>query len=235
MIDLNDYYCGGYLLVKARVLEAWEYGARHLFPSKVISLSECIASVFKLYWAWESNRERDQIIAFGIDPQQITAFAEWCSSNPDIEYPQTFKNVQAARDLVKRFLLAVSDLHLIGVGVNKQDTSLPLLQLENMQHGRIGIDKNVYEKMVFEAGGVPLGFEIASYPGDHGFGHSWLCSGIEKDALDLFGIRPNEHGFIPTYAEAKQVHDWIAEDNMQGRRSEPEPYAPWLIVSYPLD
>jgi hypothetical protein len=51
---------------------------------------------------------------------------------------------------------------------------------------------------------------------------------------ELFGIRPNQYGLISTYDEAKKVHDWIAEDNMQGTRAEPYPYDAWLLVSYPL-
>jgi hypothetical protein len=51
---------------------------------------------------------------------------------------------------------------------------------------------------------------------------------------DLYGIRPNPYGLIDTFTDAKKVHDWIAEDNLQGTRAEPEPYAPWLLVSYPL-
>ena len=78
-----------------------------------------------------------------------------------------------------------------------------------------------------------LGFEIASFA-YHDFGHSWLCSGINQDMYQLYGIHPNAYGLIDTAEDARKVYDWIAEDEMQGRRAEPEPYAYWLLVSYPL-
>jgi hypothetical protein len=33
----------------------------------------------------------------------------------------------------------------------------------------------------------------------------------------------------------KRVHNWIAEEDMQGTRGEPEPYDAWLLVDYPLN
>ena len=66
------------------------------------------------------------------------------------------------------------------------------------------------------------------------FGHSWLCSGLERDMHERFGIRANNKGLLDSYADAKQVYDWIADDAMQGARAEPEPYALWLLLAYPL-
>ena len=78
-----------------------------------------------------------------------------------------------------------------------------------------------------------LGFEILSYEYSN-LGCSWLCSGIDKDMFEQFNIRPNQFGLINSYKEAKQVYEWIAEDELQGTRGEPYPYYPWLIVQYPI-
>lgn len=51
----------------------------------------------------------------------------------------------------------------------------------------------------------------------------------------LLGLRANARVLIDTYADAKKVNDWIAEDDGKGVRAEPEPYDFWLLVSYPLD
>ncbi|MCA9885199.1 MAG: hypothetical protein KC708_19615, partial [Anaerolineae bacterium] len=65
-------------------------------------------------------------------------------------------------------------------------------------------------------------------------GCSWLCSGLEKDMFTLFGIRPNEHGLLNSLEDAMKVYEWIAEDECKGYRAEPEPYFPWLVVSYSI-
>lgn len=77
-----------------------------------------------------------------------------------------------------------------------------------------------------------LGFEVVSYW--YQLGHSWLCSGLEREMHQLFGISPNARGFIDTLEQAMQVYEWIAEDEQKGQRAEPEPYYPWLVVEYPL-
>ena len=95
-----------------------------------------------------------------------------------------------------------------------------------------GVSKVVRGGQPLAAGGQALGYELLSY--DQNINDSWLCSGIERDMADQFGIRPNAHGLIATLDEAMQVYDWIAEDEQRGHRAEPEPYYPWLLVDYPL-
>jgi hypothetical protein len=97
-----------------------------------------------------------------------------------------------------------------------------------------GVQTNhiVGEHEPLPTGGNILGFEVTSF--HFGHGHSWLCSGLERDMHELFGIRPNSYGLIDSYEEAKKAYQWIAEDKLQGTRAEPEPYYPWLIVQYPL-
>jgi len=40
---------------------------------------------------------------------------------------------------------------------------------------------------------------------------------------------------LDSYTDAKQINDWIAEDEGKGTRAEPEPYDFWLVLSYPLE
>lgn len=93
-----------------------------------------------------------------------------------------------------------------------------------------GISQQIAQHLPLEPDGNKLGHEVVSFEyGD--FGHSWICSGIHKEP---FGFSLNSHGLISSYSDARKVYDWIAEDDMQGSRAEPEPYYIWLIVSYPL-
>jgi hypothetical protein len=52
----------------------------------------------------------------------------------------------------------------------------------------------------------------------------------------LFGIRPGSYGLIQREVEARQIYEWIEEeDEMKGRRAEPEPYDYWLLIEHPLE
>jgi hypothetical protein len=84
-----------------------------------------------------------------------------------------------------------------------------------------------------ETSGEVLGFEVISFEyGD--FSHTWLCSRLDAEMNQLFGIRPNQYGLLNEYDEAKKIYEWIAEDEMMGTRAEPVPYSFWLLVSHSL-
>ena len=97
----------------------------------------------------------------------------------------------------------------------------------------MGIQKQIDQHLPLAEGGTILGFEVVSFAYSH-FGHSWICSGLQLEMDDLFGVRPGQFGLIETREAAQQVYEWIAEDHQQGHRGEPEPYHYWLLVSYPL-
>lgn len=141
-----------------------------------------------------------------------------------------FSSPLFAQRFIKRFLKNTDDLHLIGIGL-----AIELFdEWDYEQEYKNGVTKTLESKIPLETGGVLLGFEIVGRF-HYDFLHSWLCSGIHKDMDELFDIQVNARGLIDSYQDAKKVHDWIAEDEMQGGRSEPEPYVPWLFVSYPLE
>ncbi len=96
-----------------------------------------------------------------------------------------------------------------------------------------GIAGRIKQGISVDPSGTPLGYDVVSYSYSD-FAHSWLCSGLEHDMHKLFGIRTNALGLLDSFADAKQINDWIAEDEGQGRRAEPEAYDFWLLLSYPL-
>jgi hypothetical protein len=96
----------------------------------------------------------------------------------------------------------------------------------------MGVSRVATLRQELEHEGKVLGYELLGY--EESLAHSWLCSGLDREMYTVFGIRPNQHGLIDSLDEAMQVYDWIAEDEQQGHRAEPEPYYPWLLVEYPL-
>ncbi len=227
-VDLADYYAAGYVLIRANPPE-WEHLKETLKSEKLISLSTCICPMrFSINWGWIPGNQ-DNALEFGISEDRIDKFFEWCrgDANEELIMYSLFKSAKFAQQFVERFIDDTHDLHLIGIGLQKDRRQ----EWVNDPERNNRLDSRIKKGVLMESGGTPLGFEVVSYA-YHDFNHSWLCSGLEVDMKELFGIESNKHGLIDSYTEAKQVSDWIAEE--PGRRGEPEPYDFWLLVDYPL-
>jgi hypothetical protein len=236
-IDLSDYIAGGYFVVKYA-----HNGLQRsdLLPERLISLSECICQKLNIVWGWniENYDHKEQAFNFGIPTDKVEAFCEWCAGKD----PGALYSLDIAREFIAEFLADTSDVVLVGIAMYKDMVEGFLAaNKQKVYFANEGIDKEFIHGVnyVLSEGNRlptdsnPLGFEVVGYSYND-LGHSWLCSSLDKDMHELFSIRPNQYGLIDSYEDAKKVYDWIAEDEMRGTRSEPEPYYPWLIVQYPL-
>jgi hypothetical protein len=239
-IDLSDYVAGGYFVVK---YSDYGFSPSELMPERAISLSVCISERFQVYWGWRKmGRSPDKI---ELPIEKIEAFNQWnAEANAD---PDGIYDIADARYAINEFCPNDPDVLLVGVGLHHEllndfltykpypdeHPNYEVYESPTADQERSNLLKEhfVNKRMSLEKGGHPLGYEVISYL--YGWSHSWLCSGLEKDMYELFGIHPNQYGLIDRYGDAKKVYEWIAEDKMQGTRSEPEPYHPWLIVQYP--
>jgi hypothetical protein len=232
MIDLSEYYFGGYFLIRADKPD-WESLQTQQFPDKLMSLSECICPLrLSVSWGWLPGN-REAALQFGIPETKLAEFIQWCGTGfqVEIDHPSTFYTLDAVRRFITRFLTNTDNLYLVGVGVHKQLATDILSAVGKNEMPTI--KQNIEQQVALAKGGTTLGFEVACY-GYNDFWDSWLCSGLEVDMRELFGVQTGQFGLIQTREEAQQVYDWIAEDDQRGHRAEPEPYAYWLLVSYPL-
>jgi hypothetical protein len=162
----------------------------------------------------------------------------------ELGHPNVFYTLAAAQTIANEFLPDKSYLHILGIALPQ---TLVEDFLSDNQQTTFSVEKQTYEDTLYginavlreakppEAGASVIGHEVLSSYGLGQIGHSWLCSGLERDMHDLFNIRPNPHGLIDSLADAMRVYAWIAEDEQKGHRAEPEPYYPWLLVDYPLN
>jgi len=226
MIDLNDFYLEGYVLLRADH-PGWEQLKDGLLPDRLVSLSAHICPHLQIYWGWVPGN-RDAAIRFGIPEERWDAFREWCKRPLTLDAMSAFETIESARDFIQQFLPDVENLYLIGAAYPK---SLAEVDIEaTHQEGKT---TSLERRILLESGGEPLGFEVVSFA-HNDFGCSWLCNYLHKDMHELFSIRPNGYGLIEREDDARKVSEWIAEDEMKGTRAEPEPYDYWLLVSYPL-
>jgi hypothetical protein len=249
VIDLADYYSGGYCLIRANN-PGWEQLKNGLLPEKLLSLSECICPRVAVHWGWTPG-DREAALKFGIPETKLDEFVEWCSDahGVDIYHASMFYSVDAARRFVARFLPDTDGLYLIGAGLYKPLEAAGWnlypnqvkyqvkvdLQLQKGERKPEGVSDQIDQHLPLEAGGTPLGFEVICFFNSSDFADSWICNGIDEDMYELYGINPGQFGLIQTREEAQKTCEWIMEDVGDGNhRGEPLPYAYWLLVSYPL-
>lgn len=224
---LDDYYCGGYFLIRAENPE-WVKDNDAL-PKRVISLSECISQQLMITWGWIPS-DKQAALDFGIAEEKLDDFVNhWCQqTNSSDLYPGLFHTVQEARDFIEKYISKRENLYLIGIGLNHQLAGKKQFSQET---NRAGIEKLLKQKRQLERDGMVLGHEVVGF-WHSSFACSWLCNGLEVDMYEEFAIRPNQYGLISKYSDAKTILDWIMV--APESRAEPTDYLVWLLVSYPL-
>ncbi len=230
-VDLSDFYSGGYFLLRTG-RPNWPPPFGEFLPDgNLMSLSKHICEKrLSVIWGWNPG-DREAALEFGIQPEQLAEFVEWCGVDyhESMDLTSMFYSPEAARTFVKRFEVDTDNLFIIGAALPKELHNAWIHEEPDNE----GIAKQIKQGLPVDKSGELLGYDIVSYS-YHDFSCSWLCSGLEKDMNALFGIRANSKGLIDTYSDAKKVNDWIAEDEGKGIRAEPEPYDFWLLVSYPV-
>ncbi len=231
--DLTQFVSGGYFLIRASHPTKEGIFLKQV-PETLLSLSTCISrNRLAVHWGWIPGDE-EAALNFGIPSSQLEEFLHWCTSEyaSDLSIWSMFHSVAAAQRFVQRFSLDKTGLYLIGVGLPKQLVA----KWNEDEPNEEGVDSQIKQGVSLEEAGKSLGFEVASY-GYRDFSHSWLCSGLDTDMYDKFGIKPGHLGLIQSETDAKRILDWMLDDVPDGetQRGEPEPYYYWLLMSYSLE
>ncbi len=224
------FYSGGYFLIRANH-PGWEPLESELIPPQLISLSDCICPKLNVGWGWiPGNPQR--ALEFGIPQIKLEAFTNWCRT----EYTQSmdmwsmFYTPDDARAFIKRFDLDRETLHIIGTALPQ---AIEQTDWQAINDDAYGIEKRIEQHLSVEPDGALIGFEVVSF-GYGNYEHSWLCHHLHEDAHQLFGIRPNDYGLLPTFEAAMTLLKWIQADGDGGRAHHP-PYDVWALRTYPLN
>jgi hypothetical protein len=232
MIDLNDYYSGGYFLLRADKPD-WPQLKTDLLPEKLVSLSTCMCPRVSVGWGWDPG-DKQAALDFGVPAERLDEFVAWCgyASETEIGVWSMFYSIDIARQFIRRFAPDTTDLKLIGVGLPNDLAQNRWPQI--IKEGK-GVDHQIQQRLPIEAGGEILGFDVVTYSYND-FGDSWLCSDLQQEMYNLFSVIPNQYGLLNSAEDARKIYDWIAEGEKLGiHGAEPEPYDFWLILSYPLE
>ena len=232
-VDIERFVSAGYFLIRAGN-PGWDQLKTDLLPENLLSLANCISEKLNVGWGWNPG-DKPSALQFGICEEMLDEFVEWCQHDYESELGvwSMFNSPEAANRFAAHFLVNFENLHLIGVGLPKGLEEKNWREEPTEGQMICGIEKRIEQRLPLAKGGAPLGFEVISF--EYGsFGHSWLCNYLHYEIYKLFGIRTGQYGLLQKEADARQIYEWIEEDDMQGRRAEPVPYDYWLLVDYPL-
>jgi hypothetical protein len=219
-----------------------EAGPRHdlrspdLLPSRLVSLSPCIARSYQVYWAWDPAKHREDALAFGIAESRLADLLAW-ERGHGISYPNVFHTLDDARSFAGDLLPARDEVMVLGAGLPAslvdaflRDHEQEILdgQTGTKRKGSWGVPHVGSLGRPLPDGGEPLGFDTVLY--GHNLECSWLCTGTERTIFEALGLRPNAHGLIERFDDAMRAHAWLEAHPDEG---EPGPYYPWAIVRYP--
>lgn len=227
---------GGYFVTKP--VPRPEYVSSHLLPARILSLSDCICDFIPDVWAidWTRVSPEDRMAAankVGIQAFVLPEVIRWTTQHLDagrFGWPCVFLALQDALDFAERFLARDGGFTLLGIALQSEAADDFLAgEAPGPSMGVPGVYKAVSKRVGLQTGGVLLGWEPLCY--EYGGFHSWLCNGLETAVAEKYEIRPNEHGFITSGAEASAAAAYCGQEEVG---AEPGFWAPWSVVEYPL-
>ena len=236
----EEYFSGGYYL--ARRSTRGNYMSPELIPERVLSASPCICEHFPDDWAieWVVTTREERLrkaAAFGIAAEHLGRVMDWATRAFSREFGSwsVLYTLEAARATRAAMLPADAGMVIFGLELHAADvvdfleaTKPPAQQEGFAPVGETGVYECVSRRTRPADGGETVGFEllVAQYGG---LACSWLCNGLEKECATRLGIRPNQQGFLDTYAEARRCAEFVSGDEVG---AEPGLWLPWRVTIY---
>lgn len=242
--DLSEFISAGFYVTRAVDRRADMSAA--LLPATLVSLSGCISAFVPDTWciAWTTDSQAARLESaarFGLNAQALQELTEWATARFDtsVRWPNVLSNRDAAQELVRQFFGSLPGVKVLELGLHRtlvgkvcEAAEPPPQEPGFAPVGRQGIHELLLARNSLNPEGIPLGFEPLIF--DYSLSHSWLCNyfSAASDAADelLLGIKPNQHGLIENYDDARRCVEVISRDV----DAEPGMWLPWLIVDHTL-
>jgi hypothetical protein len=215
----SDLVAGGYILT--HLADRPSYTDAALIPSRLLTASDCIASMFPSFWALPGNavKEQDRVRSareFGLAPADLPRITEYMAGAIDkleLGWPCVWLSTRDARAAAKEFLRGDKEIVLVGLAMTRDGAEEFLAEagIED-RSGWCGMLRTF---TMPELGGRLLGWEVLGYEIGWTF-HSWLCDGLEKAASDKLGIRSGANGLL---ARALCIITDVSDGNLPIRYS----------------
>jgi hypothetical protein len=210
-------------------------------PEQIISASGCIATFIPDTWCIEwtqdtSKNRSEEAKTFGLDDSRVLDMIKWVTPkfNDTIVWPNIVIDITVAVRLVGTFLSNLPDVRLLEIALHKSQTDEFCLVAEPppqqpgfAPNGRQGVHEAILKTKSPSKDGHVLGFEPLVF--DYSLSCSWLCNRLDTVVAEHLNIRPNQHGFVETFAEACQCVEYISKNDVG---AEPGLWLPWLLLDH---
>lgn len=238
IIDLNEYYAGGYFLLKSRTklcIPRAELPANcdPYSPAKWITWS--IPNTWGFTWATD-DRELSSVAKYlRLSRERLLQMQQWVTSYEAIQvgYPNVFLSYTAMHTFASQFIDDKEALRYIGIGIHR-------LFIDEFLHtrkpvgseGTSGIYQMLSGKHVLHPDGYILGFDILHF--EYSEFNSWLCPYLYSGFVAATGIALNAYGLLDDEATAVQAAKFSiqAEYDTDSPILNSEWWLPWIVVDY---
>ncbi len=234
-----SFLSAGFLVT--RKVDRSQYHSPDLLPSRLISASSCICTFIPDTWAieWASDTRDDSVrkaAFFGLDKHELPEIQAWITHGFQglFRWPNVCPNIEIATNLVRRYLGGCNDIIVFELALHESYVEAFCRAAEPpppkpgfAEIGRQGVHEVILERRRIRHDGHRLGFEPLEFYTS--LSCSWLCNGLEKLAHDALGIRPNAHGLIEDFEDARKVVELISRPDTG---AEPGLWLPWLLIDH---
>lgn len=236
---LSQFLSAGFLVT--REVDRPPYVSEALLPPRIVSASGCIASFIPDTWCIEwtedtQDRRAQHAAVFNLESGSLTEVTAWATPRFDcsIRWPNIIVDLGTANELVSRFLGKVPDVRVLELALHASmveqfchKAEPPPQQPGFAPMGRQGVQEVLLEHKPPKDDGRVLGFELLVF--DYSLSCSWLCNGLDTVVHEALGIRPNQHGLIEAFGDARKCVQHISRDDVG---AEPGLWLPWLIIDH---
>lgn len=210
-----------------------------LLPKTIVSLSSCLSSFFPdsscLSWCSADEAAKTKLKdTFGIDVRKHALKALEQSFSIDFGWESVIYSLSKAREFASYCSLVAKEIHIYGAALHAEtlDDFLAAARPTAAREGFAPEGAHGTYEVLCKNQEVPepeqiLGYEPLVF--NYGLSCSWLCNGLEKTCYEDLGFKPNSHGLLASYAEARDVCRHIRKDHIG---AEPGLWLPWLICDY---
>ena len=243
MINLEDYYSGGYYIT--HYIEHPAFIPEAMRPVRTVTLTPCLNQFYPDHWSiewctlsdWQRLRSSSM---FGTTPENISSFIRRVTDlvGIDFDLPNTCRSLDIARQYVGELAHKPDSLVIIGLGLHHSlvndflaETKPPVSEPGYAPIGECGSHLAISRKERLEPKGRKLGFEPLCFDDFGGRTCSWFCNGLEVPCQDQLGIGMNSLCLIDDFTDAMRCMEYISRDETG---AEPGYWVPWLLVSYPF-
>lgn len=232
------YIVGGYYLIQGASLQKWMNAK--LLPPVIWSASGCICNkvpdMWIFTWTLRPNPDEERRVyqqQLGLTDAQFLELQEYFHSLLDADefgYPNVFMHYPLAKKLYSGIFKRIPGLKLISISLPDGEVQGFIDEFEPHENiAENGVRKKLRQLQKLEPEAAPLGYDVIGY--DYADFHSLICSSLEQEILDKYGVRFNRYGLIDSFEDAAA----IVQDLRSGAFIAEQGYwAAWLVSEYPL-